>query len=243
MNSPEEIAALEKALDAAKDYADTVLKGPLAELGGILTDTIGYWRLKNRVRLMLRAKQWLEEKGVHPKGILPEVFVPLIEEGGNVEDETLSDMFASLLACHLDPEQQELVHPSYAKALAQLSPLDARVMALFSVFFSHQTVQEFEQRGATLAVDRVAHEIGVRLAVTFLSCLNLERLGIIEHVGYRLPATEDEGYPATHRYRPENQLYRFTVYGRAFCNACQYNERLNAPNQGESHNTVRRADV
>lgn len=53
MNTPEEIQALSKALDAAKDYADVVVKGTLSEFGGILSDTVGYWRLKNRVRLLL----------------------------------------------------------------------------------------------------------------------------------------------------------------------------------------------
>lgn len=103
--TPDEIQALGKAVDVAKDYADSVVKGPLSELGGILSDTVGYWRLKNQVRLMLKAKKWLEEKAVSPTKLLPDIFVPLLEDGGSVENETLSDMFSSLLACHLDPNQ------------------------------------------------------------------------------------------------------------------------------------------
>jgi len=98
MHSPEELKAIEKALDAAKDYADDVVKGALSEFGGILSDTVGYWRLKNRVRLMLKAKQWLQDRGIQPTQVMPDVFVPLLEDGGNVEDETLADMFASLLS-------------------------------------------------------------------------------------------------------------------------------------------------
>ncbi|HYX71856.1 MAG TPA: Abi-alpha family protein, partial [Nitrososphaera sp.] len=120
--NPEEVQALGKAVDVAKDYADSIVKGPLSELGSILSDTVGYWRLKNQVGLILKAKKWLEGKGVAPNKLLPDIFVPLLNDGGNVEDETLSDMFASLLACHLDPGQQSLVHPSYSKVLAQLSP-------------------------------------------------------------------------------------------------------------------------
>ena len=40
-------------------------------------------------------------------------------------------MFASLLAAHLDPDQQKGVHPSYTKVLSQLSPLDARFIVAF----------------------------------------------------------------------------------------------------------------
>ena len=100
----------------------------MSEFGGILSDTVGYWRLNNRVRLMLKAKRWLDEKGVKPGKLLPDIFVPLLEDGGNSEDETLTNMFASLRASHLDTNQQEQIHPSYSKVLAQLSPLDAELM-------------------------------------------------------------------------------------------------------------------
>lgn len=111
MISPEEVKTLEKALDAAKSYADVVVKGPLSELGSIFADTGGYWRLKNKVTLMLKAKKWLENKGVEPKQLLPSVFVPLLEDGSYVEDETLTDIFSPLLAKHLDPTEQSNVHP------------------------------------------------------------------------------------------------------------------------------------
>ena len=81
MLTPDEAQTLGKAIDAAKDYADEVVRGPLGELGGILSDTVGYWRLKNRVRLMLKAKRWLQERGVQPRKILPDIFVPLLEDG------------------------------------------------------------------------------------------------------------------------------------------------------------------
>jgi hypothetical protein len=220
--TPEETQALGKALDTAKDYADEVLKGPLAEFGGILSDTIGYWRLKNRVRLMLKAKQWLEEKGVEPRKVLPEVFVPLLEDGGNVEDETLASMFASLLASHLDPAQEENIHPSYTKVLAQLSPLDAKLMLVFRRGASYQGAREIGLRGWVLSVEDVAKMEDVSKRAGYLSCLNLWRLGIVEHQGYRPPSGHP--IPTVFEDSPEHQQYRITEYGIAFCDTCQYKE-------------------
>jgi hypothetical protein len=218
--TPEETQALGKALDTAKDYADTVLKGPLAEFGGILSDTIGYWRLRNRVRLMLKAKHWLEERGVEPRKLLPEVFVPLLEDGGNVEDQTLADLFASLLASHLDPNKKENVHPSYTKVLAQLSPLDAQLMLVYREFVSYQGAREVGLRGPALTVEVVAKQIGASKRAAYLSCLNLDRLGIIEHQGYLPPA--DHLIPTIFEDSPNHQQYRATEYGIAFCDACHY---------------------
>src|SRR5687768_3106527 len=73
MATPFEVQSLGTALGAAKEYADSVVKGPLSQIGGILTDTVGYWRLKNQVRLILKAKVWLEERGVEPTKLLPDI--------------------------------------------------------------------------------------------------------------------------------------------------------------------------
>lgn len=38
----EQQLAITESLKAAKDYADMVVKGPLEQLGGILSDSVGY---------------------------------------------------------------------------------------------------------------------------------------------------------------------------------------------------------
>lgn len=138
MSQSEEAKTLSAALAIAKDYADLVIRGPLGEIGGVLTDTLGHWRLRNQVRLLLKTKQWLEDKGVDPKPIMPAIFVPLLQDASNVEDESLSDMFSALLANHLDSSQQERIHPSYTKVLSQLSPLDASAMLQFRRWVSYK---------------------------------------------------------------------------------------------------------
>lgn len=223
MNTPEESQILSKTIEAVKDYTDTIVKEPLSEFGGILSDTVGYWRLKNRVRLMLKAKKWLEDMGVQPAKLLPDVFVPLMENGGNVENETLADMFASLLAGHLDPNQQDEIHPSYTNVLAQLSPLDAKLMLAFRGHVSDKIAREAGLRGHVLTAKYMSEEIGMHKRVTYLSCLNLARLGIIEHLGYHSP--EDRPLPTIFEDSPWHQLYQMSEYGVAFCDACKYPEQ------------------
>jgi len=219
-----ESEALSKALEAAKDYADSILKAPLNQVGGMLADTVGYWRLKNRVRLMLKAKEWLEARQIKPEKLMPDIFVPLIEDGGNAEDETLAGMFASLLATHLDPQQQENVHPSYTKVLAQISPVDAKVLLEYRRYVSYAGAREVGLRGGGLPVEMIAKELSLPIRVAFLSTLNLWRLGIIERRGYRHP--EQHPIPTVFENSPEHQLYVTTEYGIAFSDACQYDKRV-----------------
>lgn len=222
MLSTDESQILDKALTAAKSYADLILKGPLEELGGILSDTVAHWRLKNQVRLMLRAKAWLEGKGVDPKKVMPETFIPLLEDGGNVQDETLADMFASLLANHLDPKQDEFIHPSYTNVLSQISPLDAKAMMEFRIWISHQEAREVGLRGSGVTVAHIAEYLSIPTRTAYLSCLNLSRLGVVEHQGFVPP--EDHTIPMLFKDSAEHQKYRITEYGIAFCDACQYSK-------------------
>jgi hypothetical protein len=127
---PTDPEAQRELVKAARDYADSLVKGPLKEFGGLLGDQLGHWRQMNQVRFLFKAKKYMEEKGVDPKKLLPDVFVPLIEEAGNTEDETLSDVFARLMAAHLDEKDDEKVHPSYTKIAGQISPLDFRILQI-----------------------------------------------------------------------------------------------------------------
>src|SRR5437868_4669734 len=116
--------AIVALVTTAKTYADKILVKPLAELGGILSDTVGQWRLRNQARLLNKTREILEKKGIEPSKVLPDVFVPLVDAAGDTSDETLSDMFANLLAGHLSNGD---VHPAYSKILGQMSALDGKV--------------------------------------------------------------------------------------------------------------------
>jgi hypothetical protein len=125
---PTDPEAQRLVVQAARAYADCILLKPLREIGEVLGDQIGHWKLMNKVRCLHRAKEYMAEKGVDPVKMLPDVFVPLMDEAGDTDDETLSDMFARLLAAHLDPIEQNGVHRAFSKVLGQLSPLDVRVL-------------------------------------------------------------------------------------------------------------------
>ena len=212
--TPDDCEALTKSLEAAKEYADEILKPPLQQLGGLLSDTVGLWRLKNRVRVLLKAKKYLEDKGVKPAKLLPDVFAPLIDEAGNTEDETLSDMFARLLASHLDPAQSSRVHPAFAKVLAQLTPLDAHALQLIDAKDEHNWRNRKAPKAQVVLsdfglIDNVRRNHDVTADAAQLSSANLERLGLCKLV--------DVGEDFADA--PERDC-RLTEFGRSLLSAC-----------------------
>jgi hypothetical protein len=183
---PTDPEAQREIVKTAAKYCDLILTKPFEEFGGLLGEQIGHWKLMNRVRCLAKAKKYMEEKEVDPTKLLPDVFVPLIEEAGNTEDETLSDMFAQLLATHLDENAQDKVHPSFAKILGQLAPLDAKVLNLTA-----KTEREARQHWGDTFIDNNApsptkvqdflvEKFGEGIRNSFdLSIENLDRLGLL----------------------------------------------------------------
>lgn len=193
-----------QALDTAKHYLDKVVDAPFKELSGFLADKVNFWRYKNRINTILKAKKFLEDKGIDPIKALPDTVIPLIEASGDTEDETLSDMFSGLLASSLTPDTYETVHPSYAKVLSQLAPLDARILSEW-----YKSITADGKVYSTVAADihEIARVFKISESVVLLSFQNLWRLGICSH-----------GSGLDHLNQVKQIV--FTDYGWALMNAC-----------------------
>ena len=209
------------ALATAKGYADIILKPPLEQIGGILSDTIGLWRLKNQVNVMLKAKKFLEAKGVsNPTKLQPDIFVPLLEQASYTEDETLSDMFARLLAANADAERSSEVHPSFAKVLGQLSSVDARVLLIMDEIDSKETPNSRRirsERRTTLEVLQRLKAYDESLFSLFpLAMSNLYRLGFYRwdgnYFGYYVMGNE------------QAKGWYLTRYANIFLTGCDGND-------------------
>ena len=87
-------------------------------------------------------------------------------------------MFAGLLASHLNPDTYDTVHPSYAKVLSQLAPLDATILA--GLYRSlNMGGQDYSNFGMSL--QRATEIYGISEQAALLSFQNLWRLGICSH--------------------------------------------------------------
>src|SRR5437773_2026679 len=105
--------SIEEAAKAAKDYLDKLIAPGLEEGGGIIADTVAYWRFKNKINLVLKAKAFLEAKGLEPHRLLPNVVGPLLEAGSLASEQDMQIRWAALLAnAALEPED---VPPSFPR--------------------------------------------------------------------------------------------------------------------------------
>jgi NurA-like 5'-3' nuclease len=122
--------AIKDSIEAAKEFAGKLISPGLEEGGGIIQDTIKFWRFKNQINILLKAKQFLEEKGIKPQKVLPKTLVPLLENGSLEEDEDMQNRWAALLSNAANPEINRNIKPAFIEILKELSPLEAKLLDL-----------------------------------------------------------------------------------------------------------------
>ena len=139
--------AIKESIQAAKEFAGKLINPGLEEGGGIIQDTVKFWRFKNQINILLKAEKFLKDKGIEPKAVLPKTLVPLLENGSLDEDDTMQNKWAALLANASATENSEVVKPSFPEILKELSPLEA---ALLDRLFDEVNKQAADKRFETV---------------------------------------------------------------------------------------------
>ncbi|MEN8374618.1 MAG: Abi-alpha family protein [Gemmatimonadota bacterium] len=166
--------ALELVTDLARNLLDPVTK----QTGELLADYVRDLREKRKANAMAVVQRGREIVGESPVSDLASIpaqrLVPLLEAASLAEDETLREMWASLLATSLTVEAPETMSASYVEILRQLSPFDARVLNGVFIRFGWP-------RGGAVYVGGQPEPLGDVSTRDFgLSLHNLRRLGLVE---------------------------------------------------------------
>ena len=121
---------LKASLDLAKPVVETgcqlieaLFGEPFKVAGGMLADQVYWLRWRNRIRIANRAEALLGKHEIAAKVLPPGFLLPLLDAAGDVEDETLQEMWGRLLAASVKAERHQ--HPIFVDALKKLSSEDA----------------------------------------------------------------------------------------------------------------------
>lgn len=123
--------AIEEAAKIAEKFLGKLVDPALTEGGGILSDTVKFWRFKNQVNLAIQAEDFLIKKGINPSKVLPKTLFPILDKGSLEEDEDMKKKWASMLANAADNTSNIKIRPGYPEILGQLSPLEVKILDTF----------------------------------------------------------------------------------------------------------------
>lgn len=113
-------STIEKGIEIAKDFLDKLIMPAVEETGLLIKEKVTFWKFKNQVKVLNKAKEYCEKHGIEPKTISFKLLVPLLETSALEEDEILQDKWAILLSNMVDSEQNIENHV-FPYILGQLS--------------------------------------------------------------------------------------------------------------------------
>ncbi len=168
MASPEnEIieTGLKVAIQEAKDFLKLILGPPLEEIGGILQDQVRFFRLKNQISILKKTNKILVESNVSPKKVKLKLLFPLLDYGSLEEEESMLNVWATLLANASNPKKYHIVNHVFPEFLKQMTSLDVLIL---DQLFTSDEVDFFSDQYSQWPIEQIG-----------LSVDNLFRLGLL----------------------------------------------------------------
>ncbi|HWZ05083.1 MAG TPA: hypothetical protein VNX40_15810 [Mucilaginibacter sp.] len=101
---------LEKSIDVAKDFLDKLITPTIEEVGLLLKDQVTFWKFKNQIKILNKAKGVCERNAISPKAISLKLLCPLLDNAALEEDEFFQDTWAVLLSNLVDSDQNIANH-------------------------------------------------------------------------------------------------------------------------------------
>jgi hypothetical protein len=173
-------AAVDSALEPAKEALSNIVSPFTKELGQIIALPFKYQHLKMALIYMDKAKKPLNERGVTPQQVPMKLLSPILENGSIEEDESMIDRWATLLANAADPNTTPSILPSYAAILKELSPIEAKVLdMIYGGVIEHQ-VYRSQWRNIIVTVEQILKEAPMPRENFIVLIENLSRLRLID---------------------------------------------------------------
>lgn len=120
--------SMDKLVDKAFSFLEKIVSPPLEELGGLMSDQVKYFRFKQQVKIILKAKEYLDQKGLEPKKVPLKTLAPLLEHCSWEEDTILQDKWASLLSSASLDDKNNDRYANYVEILRQLSAIEVKML-------------------------------------------------------------------------------------------------------------------
>jgi hypothetical protein len=175
--STELVNGLGKMGEKAFDFIEKIIANPIMEVTGVLTDKVKYWRFKNQVDTIIKAKEFLETKGIKIPNKIPIKDLTTLLEYSSLEDEpVMQDKWAKLLSNALDPDNAFEATTVFSHILNQISIEEIKIL---EYIFYHSFIVSDTDR-PYLEKRSIQNMLEIKYSIYDLLIDNLSRLRLIE---------------------------------------------------------------
>jgi hypothetical protein len=246
-------STIEKGLELAKDFLGKLISPTIEEVGLLISDNTKFLRFKNQVKILLKAKEYVEKNNISLKEIPIKILVPLLEKASLEDDKKLQDKWSNMLVNMVDSETnfQNQIFPHILSQLS-LGEYDTlkdilqkekelaekhEALATMRILNDDKYFLKPETKKLKIEIDKIEQD-GFWLSIEEFEVANIARLGLIRQLPpkihieeFQTGGAELEGRKQWHQidaeYDPDNYGYRITELGEKFISICELRENAN----------------
>jgi hypothetical protein len=212
----EQNAEIEASQEEVSAFLEKVIPNFVLESGGILSDTVRFWKWKNQINIIKKAKSIVENSKLDKKQVPLKILLPIMENSSLEEEAIIQDKWANILANAITASKD--ITPNYAEILKELSVLE--VVILDKLFDKSNKENDYEKRKQLQFSKQKTSEIFK---------LSSEQADLIIENLYRLNLCQA---PAGHgiavgQYKfalRTTEVFEFTTFGYYFVQACKWEQ-------------------
>lgn len=207
------------AAQKALEFIEKIIAAPIMEGTGIFTDKVKYWRFKNQVDIITKAREYLKQNGIEtPKKISIKDVTTLLEYASFEEEEIMQDSWAKLLTNSMNPENQFNACHVFSQILNQISVNEINILTyvLSKSFFRSSGDRPYLEKSDLIRNSGTQYQTGVLLID------NLLRLRLIEEEPPKLQTESRQSFLyQTDEEIPTNEIiasgkFRLSTFGSEF---------------------------
>jgi len=236
-------STIEKGLELAKEFLGKLISPTIEEVGLLISENVKYLRFKNQIKILLKAKSFVEKEKISLKEIPLKILVPLLDKASLEDDETMQDKWANMLVNLVDSEKnlQNQIFPYLLsqisleeyKELKDLISKEQQIIPLRTDYSTLLGKDKFAMNGDTQKakekIDKIEQD-GFQLYLEEYEKANLFRLGLVRQLPPKIYIEEfstgsryegEKWHQLGAEYDIENYGYRITALGEKFIEICE----------------------
>ncbi|MCX5769203.1 MAG: Abi-alpha family protein [Candidatus Hydrogenedentes bacterium] len=187
----------EKGLDIADKAASffaQVLKDPINEISGMITDKLRFVRWKRMVQMAEEVNKILREKKItDTRAVPPKIALPIFEEASLEDDPNLQNLWNHLLANAMNPNFNDELRYGFIEMIKGITGIEAKLLHEFYQILSREgklrPITDVYQY--SLKKEQIIQALGISADVYAISVNNLMRMqlvspAILKNIGVRM---------------------------------------------------------
>ena len=236
-------STIEKGFDLVKDFVGKLIGPTIEEVGLLFSDKIKYYRFKNQVNILIKAKAYVQKKDINLKEIPTKILVPLLENASLEDNSEMQDKWANMIG-NLADSEQNLQNQIFPYLLSQVSKEEYDCLLQLSseeIMFQNKVEryqilvnnsETYSSEGIKLNKEiNEIQQTGFWLKLEGYEVANIQRLGLIKQLppkilidgfstgGHLSPPHEWHQLEA--EYDNEDFGHRITDLGKKFIETCE----------------------